>query len=367
VTGVQTCALPISQQDALARLTAARDALAQLPPAEDDAAPPAAPIDRAEAELAQAEAAEASLRRLWQSAQTQRATQLSRATEAQRELEAAQALLADPQRLQRQAELQPQLLAVTAELEALSARISEADRALAAARPDIVAQDIQRLSRSLAQLAADQRQRQDQILRLEAALEQAGAQGLEEQRATQAGDLARTQRRRDELQRRADALALLCRRLEAGREATLARLQAPLQRHLQGYVQLLFPSASLQIDAQLAPGTLTRELANGAIETGDVQALSFGAREQLGLIARFAYADLLREAGRPTLLILDDALVHSDAPRLAQMKRVLFDAAQRHQVLLFTCHPEDWRDMSVPLHALDRLRLPQPTPPRPRD
>ena len=80
--------------------------------------------------------------------------------------------------------------------------------------------------------------------------------------------------------------------------------------------------------------------------------LSFGAREQLGLISRLAYADLLREAGRPTLLILDDALVHSDAERLSHMKRVIFDAAQRHQLLLFTCHPEDWQDMGVPLRML---------------
>ena len=83
-----------------------------------------------------------------------------------------------------------------------------------------------------------------------------------------------------------------------------------------------------------------------------MEALSFGAREQLGLISRFAYADLLQQAGRPTLLILDDALVHSDAPRLAQMKRVLFDAAQRHQVLLFTCHPQNWQDMGVALRPL---------------
>ncbi len=83
-----------------------------------------------------------------------------------------------------------------------------------------------------------------------------------------------------------------------------------------------------------------------------MQSLSFGAREQLGLISRFAYADLLQEAGRPTLLILDDALVHSDVQRLAAMKRVLFDAAQRHQVLLFTCHPEAWRDAGVAIRNL---------------
>jgi uncharacterized protein YhaN len=76
-------------------------------------------------------------------------------------------------------------------------------------------------------------------------------------------------------------------------------------------------------------------------------ALSFGTREQLAVIARLAYADLLQEAGWPTLIVLDDALVHSDAPRRDAMKRILFDAAQRHQVLLFTCHPEAWQDLGV--------------------
>lgn len=67
----------------------------------------------------------------------------------------------------------------------------------------------------------------------------------------------------------------------------------------------------------------------------------------MGLISRLAYADLLQEAGRPTLIILDDALVHSDALRLEDMKRVLFDAARRHQILLFSCHPDKWRDLGI--------------------
>ena len=61
---------------------------------------------------------------------------------------------------------------------------------------------------------------------------------------------------------------------------------------------------------------------------------------------------------RPTLLVLDDTLVHSDEARLAQMKRVLFDAAGRHQILLFTCHPEKWRDLGVAARALDSASLP---------
>jgi hypothetical protein len=106
------------------------------------------------------------------------------------------------------------------------------------------------------------------------------------------------------------------------------------------------------VDEQLQPGALSRPGNGDGDAAGDFGSLSFGAREQLGVISRLAYADLLREAGRPTLIILDDALVHSDAGRLASMKRVLYDAAQRHQVLLFTCHAERWRDMGVAVRSL---------------
>src|SRR3546814_5098959 len=78
----------------------------------------------------------------------------------------------------------------------------------------------------------------------------------------------------------------------------------------------------------------------------------FGTREQLGVLARLAYADLLQQAGRPTLLVLDDTLVHADQARRELMKRALYDAASRHQVLLFTCHAEAWQDMGVEVRAV---------------
>ena len=104
---------------------------------------------------------------------------------------------------------------------------------------------------------------------------------------------------------------------------------------------LLFPEAALRLDDALLPAALQRA-------GGDaLDSLSFGTREQLGILARFAYADLLQEAGRPTLLVLDDALVHADEGRRDFMKRALFDAATRHQILMFTCHGEAWRDLGV--------------------
>src|SRR5690606_4168160 len=108
----------------------------------------------------------------------------------------------------------------------------------------------------------------------------------------------------------------------------------------------LFPGAQIEIGDNLAPGRISRPLAAG-MEHGEFEALSVGTREQMGVVARLAYADLLQAAGKPTLLILDDALVHTDTARLEQMKRVLYDAAQRHQILLFSCHPQAWRDLGV--------------------
>lgn len=274
---------------------------------------------------------------------------------ATRELAAAEAALHDPARQQRQHDAEIQRQRLSAQVSELASRIAQTDQTLRDARPDTVAQDIERLTRSLEQHTKAQQERQLRIARLESALEQAGAQGLEERRAALAGERERTQRRHAELSRRAAALDWLCQRLAAQRRETLAHLQAPLQQHLQHYLHLLFPQATLALSEQLMPTALQRPgLPVG--DSGEFDALSFGAREQLGLIVRFAYADLLREAGRPTLLILDDALVHSDAGRLAQMKRVLFDVARRHQVLLFTCHPELWRDLGVPARALEHLR-----------
>jgi hypothetical protein len=38
------------------------------------------------------------------------------------------------------------------------------------------------------------------------------------------------------------------------------------------------------------------------------------------------------------------------------MKRILFDAATRHQILLFSCHPGNWRDLGVPARDLQTLK-----------
>lgn len=274
---------------------------------------------------------------------------------ATRELAAAQAVLDAPDRAARLSASNQALVDTRAEQNTLDNSIETLARQVAEANPDILRQDVERFRKSAEQLEKHHAERRDLLMRLEVELQTTGAQGLEERWAEAARDLEQAQRRVNELRRRAKALDYLQNLLRDKRTALTRKLQAPLQKHLNRYLQLIFPHASLQIDENLSPGPLTRTGSSGT-ESGAFEALSFGAREQMGVISRLAYADLLKEAGRPTLIILDDALVHSDEARLAQMKRLLFDAATRHQILLFTCHPANWRDLGVRARALENLR-----------
>ena len=73
--------------------------------------------------------------------------------------------------------------------------------------------------------------------------------------------------------------------------------------------------------------------------TVQVESLSGGAREQLGLLARLACARIVDEAdGVP--VILDDALGYSDPERLASMTAVLGRASSDAQIIVLTCDPE---------------------------
>jgi hypothetical protein len=340
-------AMAAQQAQLAADLALTEQALQRLPMPSSTQAERALSLPAAEAAWRAAQQAQASASEALSQAQALRAAASAHAEGAEREWASVQQQWQSPERARQLADARAQLLTAQAQSQAQQTRVAQLEASVQQARPDILQQDVQRLERSLAQSQQAHQDRRTQIAVVEQALVQQGAQGLEEALALARGELHRAERRQQELQLRADALELLRTRLEAKRQAALQRLQAPLQKHLQHYLSLLFPGASVAVSHTLVPTELTRLGLAGSLEVGGFDALSFGAREQLALISRFAYADLLREAGRPTLIILDDALVHSDDDRLAMMKRVVFDASTRHQVLLFSCHPQSWADMGV--------------------
>ena len=327
------------RDDALARRAQLQERLDKLPaaPAVDGGDLPAAlqSLREAEAVAAQAETALAAAQRAMD-------TDGARAQLLENQAAARNAELQSPERAAQRQARAGRLAEARSSHDELERRVRDAQAALAGHRPELVEQDVQRYEKSAAIEREAQHKRHGEILQLQGKLDQAGAQGLGERLSEAEAACERLERRRADFARRAAALELLQKLLADKRAAATQRLQAPLARRLNHYLALLFPEADLRLDDALLPMALRR--AGGEDQ---LSALSFGTREQLGILARFAYADLLREAGRPTLLLLDDALVHTDDMRRDFMKRALFDAATRHQILMFTCHGEAWRDMGV--------------------
>lgn len=332
-------ALRGQRNEAQARRAQLAERLALLPPAAGagDADAPAArqALRDAEASAAQAEQALAAAQRALDA-------DSARAQLLETQAAARGADLRSPERAAQRQARAGRLAEARSGHDLLEQRLRQAQAALEALRPELLEQDAQRYEKSAAIERDAQHKRHSEIQQLLGKLEQAGAQGLGERLSEAEAACERLQRRRDEFQRRAQALELLSTLLAGKRDAATQRLQAPLARRLSHYLALLFPESALRLDEALLPAALQRAGGEDPLD-----ALSFGTREQLGILARFAYADLLREAGRPTLLLLDDALVHTDDDRRDLMKRALFDAATRHQILMFTCHGEAWRDLGV--------------------
>ena len=69
----------------------------------------------------------------------------------------------------------------------------------------------------------------------------------------------------------------------------------------------------------------------------DQATLSIGTRNQLATLLRLTIAEALE-----TAVVLDDQLVHSDVARMAHLAELMYRCADKSQILVFTCRPEEY-------------------------
>jgi uncharacterized protein YhaN len=70
-----------------------------------------------------------------------------------------------------------------------------------------------------------------------------------------------------------------------------------------------------------------------------------GTQEQIAVLIRLAFAEMLVEQGHPATVILDDALVFSDDHRMNRMFDILNMAARNVQVVIFTCREQLFEEL----------------------
>ncbi|CAM3047767.1 MULTISPECIES: AAA family ATPase [Bacteria] len=178
------------------------------------------------------------------------------------------------------------------------------------------------------------------IAGLEARIEAEGGKGLADRAAVAREEADAAAANLARVTQEAETLKLLRDTLESARAETSRTFVGPVARRARRHIERLLPGADPGFGDDLGLASIARGgLAEGC---GD---LSRGTQEQLAVLTRLAFADMLLEQGMPVSLILDDPLVYSDDTRLDLMTEILTEAATRMQVILLTCRDRAFRHL----------------------
>jgi energy-coupling factor transporter ATP-binding protein EcfA2 len=190
------------------------------------------------------------------------------------------------------------------------------------------------------------------IARLETSVSTQQGAGIDETIERKEADLGALQTEKALGERRLDALQLLAVELRKAEAEARERYLAPVTQRVQPYLAALLPGAQVRCSERLELEAVER----GGISE-DLDILSDGTREQIAVLTRLAFADLLLGSGRPAAVILDDALAFSDAGRLERMFDILTEASKKVQITVFSCRERAFERLGAnvlvvePLHA----------------
>ena len=183
-----------------------------------------------------------------------------------------------------------------------------------------------------------------QLDKAQGALQQVGGQYLEEQARQVEEEVDTLDSRERELELDYGGWRMLREVLKEAEEEETAHLGRALVKPVSQRMAALTGNryGEVAIDAQLNPGGI--ELGG---DERDFEALSAGTREQIALLLRLSIAEAL-----DSFVVLDDQLTQSDDGRLTWMRDLLGQAAAAIQIIVLTCHPDDYATAGA-CHTVD--------------
>jgi len=221
-------------------------------------------------------------------------------------------------------------------------KLSEATRDATAHDGQAITRKIETIDGRARASQARRSELEKDIARLDAVIESEGGKGLASLAATAAEEADAATQALARLDEEAATIKLLKDVLDEARAEASRTFVGPVARRARVHIERLFPGADLSFDEELGLASVTRAGQSEACGT-----LSKGTQEQLAVLTRLAFADMLLEQGMPVSLILDDPLVYSDDGRLDLMTEILEDASQRMQVILLTCRDRAFRHLNA--------------------
>ena len=219
--------------------------------------------------------------------------------------------------------------------------------------PEGIAVRVHTTSAALTSLETQITEAERLINKLRITLDVLGQKGLGEQCAAIESDLNAARIRWVGVEQEANAVRVGYNVIvQVEKEANTQFLQ-PVVRRVQPYLNRVLPGSQIQLGTDMTIEGLQR----GSV-TEPFDSLSVGAREQLSMITRIAFADLLADEGVDAPIILDDALVYADDERFADALATLAFAAKRHQIIILTCHEHRYFGLTGPVIRLEQQEQP---------
>ena len=195
---------------------------------------------------------------------------------------------------------------------------------------------IGRLEKALQERRDKRSNLKERIAGLKSRVEAAEGAGLDEAIEQQARELELVEEEKNRQDREVEVLSLLLSTLRGAEQEAKEQYLSPVLKRVRPYLQLLFPGADIRIDENLCIVGVVREA--GYEEA--FHHLSIGTQEQIAILVRLAFAEMLVEQGHPATVVLDDALVFSDDRRMGRIFDILNMAARNVQVIVFTCREQ---------------------------
>ena len=184
----------------------------------------------------------------------------------------------------------------------------------------------------------------EELLKHRGALEQVGGAFAEEQALQAKERVEAVRQREDDLEAENEAWKLLAETLREVEQEETAHLGKALVRPVSARLSEL--TGGRYGDVAIGP-----ELDAGGIRFAGAKRsfaeLSVGTREQIAILLRISIAEALG-----AFVVLDDQLTQTDKDRMAWLRDLLEEAARRIQIVVLTCHPQDYGP-GPPAHVVD--------------
>lgn len=202
----------------------------------------------------------------------------------------------------------------------------------------------QQLLEALERAVGAEKKAQEKVIRAETLLGQAAADGLYSQLCEAEERLALARHRHQQLQTRAQAADNLRKLALAWQEQVSRTFVAPLEKEFHARLEYIRGGGRLEhlvLDPEFREAQIQTSAGPKPLDN-----FSWGTQEQTLFALRLALGELLSTRGprpEPQLVVLDDALVNTDAARHRRALELIESAGDTLQILILTAFPERYR------------------------